>query len=270
MKKTYRTLVILSIGLFVGGLWASEATAPDNSLPVTTTQKILPNMIPTAEIPNAPSLAKTKGNKQVHIDDWEDPEVCGGCHTVQYDGWKGSMHSNSFKDPIFQAEWALAEKAVGGNISKLCGGCHSPSGMLSDTIKFDPKLGKHGGFTAPKVAEAGVSCDVCHTISGSSFSNSSVVEHGNGSYVSDPGKVKYGEMEKWEISVATASESLSYHTRVSSDKLRRVWIVKGVSGTRGDLFINVSCGVGRLLLVPYSLRFSQLHFFIQTVFYWSD
>jgi len=147
------------------------------------------------ESPNAPSMAITTSHRKLTVDDWENPEICGGCHTTQYQGWKGSMHSNSFKDPIFQAEWALAEKQVGGNISKLCGGCHSPPGMLSGTIKFDPKLGKHGGFTAPPVAQQGVSCDVCHTITGSSFQDSTVIERGNGSYISSPGKTKHGPLK---------------------------------------------------------------------------
>jgi cytochrome c553 len=144
--------------------------------------------------PNAPSLARTDTGRALTPQDWEDPAICGGCHVTQYQGWKGSMHSNSFKDPIFQAEWALAEKEVGGDIGKLCGGCHSPVGMLTGTIKFDPDKGKHGGFSAPAIAENGVFCDVCHTISGSTFHTSEVLEHGNGSYVSSPGRTKRGPL----------------------------------------------------------------------------
>ncbi len=152
-------------------------------------------MLPSADMPNAPSLARLEPEQKVTPENWEDPAICGGCHTVQYQGWKGSMHSNSFKDPLFQAEWALAEKELGGNIGNLCGGCHSPAGMLTKSIKFDPAMGKHGGFTAPPIAENGVFCDVCHTISGSTFSKSSVMEHGNGSYQSSPGPVKRGPIK---------------------------------------------------------------------------
>ncbi|MEA3413273.1 MAG: multiheme c-type cytochrome [Pseudomonadota bacterium] len=145
--------------------------------------------------PNAPSLARAESDKPLTPDAWEDPAICGGCHTTQYQGWKGSMHSNSFRDPIFQAEWALAEKQVGGDIGKLCGGCHTPVGMLTGTVTFDPEAGLHGGFRAPPIAENGVFCDVCHTISGSTFQHSEVMEHGNGSYVSSPGKVKRGPLK---------------------------------------------------------------------------
>lgn len=167
-----------------------------DSSPVQATIKNLPaSMVASESRPNAPSLATTESHRKLTVNDWENPEICGGCHTTQYQGWKGSMHSNAFKDPIFQAEWALAEKQIGGNIGNLCGGCHAPPGMLSQTIKFDPALGKHGGFSAPPVAEQGVSCDVCHTITGSSFQNSVVMEHGNGSYVSSPGKTKRGPLK---------------------------------------------------------------------------
>lgn len=156
------------------------------------------SMIVSEKRPNAPSLARVADHRKISVDDWENPEVCGSCHTTQYQGWKGSMHSNSFKDPIFQAEWALAERQIGGNIKNLCAGCHTPPGMLSDSIEFDINLGKHGGFTAPPIAEQGVSCDVCHTISGTSFQNSDVIEHGNGSYIASPGKIKRGPLKNAE------------------------------------------------------------------------
>ena len=48
----------------------------------------------------------------------------------------------------------------------------------------------HGSFSAPAIAEKGVSCDVCHTISGSNISDTRVLEHGNSSFELDPGNVK--------------------------------------------------------------------------------
>lgn len=129
------------------------------------------------------------------VDNWEDPAVCGGCHERQYKGWQGSMHSISFQDPVFQAEWALAEKATGGQMMNLCGGCHTPIGVLTNTVKFDPKLGKHGGFTAPEVAAKGVSCDVCHTASGSSAKTSPYGSPGNNSLIFTPGATKFGPLK---------------------------------------------------------------------------
>jgi len=139
-------------------------------------------------------IATTKIHPKV--EDWEDPMICGGCHERQYKGWMGSMHSISFKDPIFQAEWAIAEKETGGQMLELCGGCHTPIGVLTNTVKFDPSLGKHGGFTAEGVAEQGVSCDVCHTAVGSTHASSPYYgSPGNNSLVFSPGNVKYGPIK---------------------------------------------------------------------------
>jgi hypothetical protein len=110
-----------------------------------------------------PSYITTEGHRDVTPEEWTDPRTCGQCHTYQYEGWNGSMHSNAFKDPVFQALWALAEKADPG-MRNHCGGCHTPIGVSTKTIKLNPDEGLHGTFSAPEVAEHGVSCDVCHTI----------------------------------------------------------------------------------------------------------
>lgn len=154
-----------------------------------------------------PSYISTEGHRDLSPDDWTDPRICGQCHTYQYEGWNGSMHSNAFKDPVYQALWALAEKAD-PEMRNHCGGCHSPIGVSTGTIKFDPDKGVHGGFTAPEVAEAGVSCDVCHTISGNNILKTAVLEHGNSSYVLDPGNTKR----------ATIKDAKSpYHDTAESD-----------------------------------------------------
>ena len=96
---------------------------------------------------------------------------------------------------FFRLLWAMAEKATDGKMRNHCGGCHSPSGTASGTIKFDPKMGKHGGFTADPISEQGISCDICHTISGSNIQKTAVLEHGNTSIVLDPGKVKRSSLK---------------------------------------------------------------------------
>lgn len=137
----------------------------------------------------APSYITIEGHKQLSVDDWTDPAVCGQCHTRQYQGWNGSMHSNAFEDPVFQALWALAEKSD-PKWRNHCAGCHTPIGVVTDTIEFDPNKGVHGGFTAPGVAAKGVSCDVCHTISGTNLQKTAVLEHGNASFIMSPGDKK--------------------------------------------------------------------------------
>ena len=149
-----------------------------------------------------PSYITIKGHRKLTPDDWTDPKICGQCHPRQYRGWNGSMHSNAFKDPVFQALWAMAEKATDGKMRNHCGGCHSPSGTATGTIKFDPKMGKHGGFTADPISEQGISCDICHTIAGSNIQKTAVLEHGNTSIILDPGNVKRSSIEGCQISIS--------------------------------------------------------------------
>lgn len=136
-----------------------------------------------------PSYVSTEAHRDVTPDDWKDPRICGQCHSEQYEGWNGSMHSNAFKDPVFQALWALAEKAD-PSMRNHCGTCHTPIGITTGTVEFHPDEGLHGKFTAPPVAEMGVSCDVCHTISGTNLQKTAVLEHGNASFIVSPGPKK--------------------------------------------------------------------------------
>jgi len=140
--------------------------------------------IDESSLPFSPTFVTTnKGHEKLSELDFEDPSVCAGCHPKQYEGWKGSMHANSFKDPIYQALWDLGEKETGGKLMNECGVCHSPIGTLTGATKHDPKAGK---FTSSALGEQGVSCDVCHTISKSNFLQTTMLEHGNASFHIEP------------------------------------------------------------------------------------
>ena len=141
-----------------------------------------------------PSYITIEGHENVTPDQWTDPRVCGQCHTRQYEGWNGSMHSNAFKDPVFQALWALGEK-TDPKLRNHCGACHTPIGVSTKTVEFHPDQGLHGRFTAPDVAAKGVSCDVCHTISGTNLQKTAVLEHGNASFVMSPGNTKRATLD---------------------------------------------------------------------------
>jgi hypothetical protein len=144
-----------------------------------------------------PTFITVEGHRDLTPEDWKDPRICGQCHTEQYQGWNGSMHSNAFKDPVFQALWALADKAD-PSMRNHCGGCHTPIGISTETVKFHPDEPLHGRFSAPEVAETGVSCDVCHTISGTNLKKTAVLEHGNSSYILDPGNTKLASLSDAE------------------------------------------------------------------------
>lgn len=109
--------------------------------------------------PFFPSRASSAG-RPVTPSMFEPPEVCAGCHAEIYRQWNGSMHSNSWTDPIYRAALNHASKATGGKVDKLCMGCHTPIGVLSGEAT-------PSGEGMSEIANRGVQCDVCHNISDS-------------------------------------------------------------------------------------------------------
>lgn len=109
------------------------------------------------------------------------PEVCGECHEKQYEEWTGSVHALAFKDPVYQGELNKAVKAVGHEISRQCEGCHSPAGMVTGEIK------KPGLAGLSSMALNGVSCDICHSVSGTTHCETPSREPENGSFILTPG-----------------------------------------------------------------------------------
>ena len=110
-----------------------------------------------------------------------EPETCSGCHEKQYQEWNGSVHSLALRDPIYQGELNRAVAAVGHDISRQCEGCHSAAGMMTGEIK------KPGLTGLSPLALAGVSCDICHSVSGTSHTRTPTREPGNGSLILNPG-----------------------------------------------------------------------------------
>lgn len=127
--------------------------------------------------PYYPSLIKwNKSNAP-----FTEPSVCGGCHPQQFEEWSGSVHALAFLDPIYQGELNKGFKAVGHDVTRQCEGCHSPAGMVTGEIK-GPGLSGLG-----PMALAGVSCDICHSISGVTHWQTPAREPENGSFILTPG-----------------------------------------------------------------------------------
>lgn len=113
--------------------------------------------------------------------DFQDPSYCNGCHGTLHDQWSKSKHANAITDNLFQKDLAFAIKDLGGidnpeaqAIQAFCFKCHSPIGNLIGEVP--PKS---------SAAMSAISCDFCHTVSGSNGT-------GNGSYINTPGNVKRG------------------------------------------------------------------------------
>lgn len=139
--------------------------------------------------PFFPSLLNTRTGGPVSSSEYEDPGQCRMCHRNIYNQWSGSMHSNAFVDPVFQALWRIGEKETKGEVRNLCAGCHSPIGTVGEEVSFDQGEGR---FHASEIAEKGIQCDFCHTVVESTWKDTPTAEPQNGSLLLDPGDIKRG------------------------------------------------------------------------------
>lgn len=128
--------------------------------------------------PYAPSLLQYRKSAA----DFTPPSTCAECHPRQYNEWRGSMHAIAFKDPVYQGELNEAVKAVGHDIARQCEGCHSPAGVVTGEIKGSGMKG------LGEVAVNGVSCDMCHSVSGHSGWQTPYHQPENGSLILSPGR----------------------------------------------------------------------------------
>jgi len=128
--------------------------------------------------PYAPSLLQYQKSSA----GFTPPETCAECHPQQYKEWRGSMHALAFTDPVYQGELNKAVKAVGHDIARQCEGCHSPAGVVTGEIKGPGTSG------LSDVAVSGVSCDMCHSVSGHSGWETPYHQPENGSLILSPGK----------------------------------------------------------------------------------
>ncbi len=110
-----------------------------------------------------------------------EPGVCAGCHPQQFEEWTGSVHALAFQDPIYQGELNKGFHAVGHEVTRQCEGCHSAAAMVSGEIKGPGLKG------LSPLALAGVSCDVCHSVSGTTHWETPSHEAENGSMILTPG-----------------------------------------------------------------------------------
>ncbi len=127
--------------------------------------------------PLYPSLIKYEKSAA----EFTPPEVCGECHAKQYEEWTGSVHAMAFQDPVYQGELNLAVEKAGHDIARQCEGCHSPAGVVTGEIKGPGLKG------LSPMAMAGVSCDICHSIVGTTHWQTPSHEPENGSFIIRPG-----------------------------------------------------------------------------------
>jgi len=117
---------------------------------------------------------------------YEKPEACKSCHIDIYQQWSQAMMSQAYThhwDEIEYFDLAVAHGKVDEKfkpVSDGCNGCHTPLAFMAGDVP-PPRPSENSR------ANESVSCDVCHTIN--SFKGDTPF---NFSYVSEPGRLKYG------------------------------------------------------------------------------
>ena len=130
------------------------------------------------DYPYFPSLLRWNKSRA----DFTSPSTCAMCHQDKFREWKGSMHEMAFVDPLYRGELSKAHKEADRGVTRQCEGCHTPAAFVKGEIK-DASI---EGISS--LAMAGVSCDVCHSVSGHSHWETPAHQPGNGSLVLSPGK----------------------------------------------------------------------------------
>ena len=129
--------------------------------------------------PFFPSAQTTPDGKPVSLKDYAKNADCISCHKKIGEQWKGSMHAAAAVDPVFLALSKLGSQQTDKLTDNLCVGCHSSPAVVSGQsspgglAKLDPP------------APEGVSCVVCHSISGLNVADPDDPPH-NASFVTDP------------------------------------------------------------------------------------
>jgi nitrate/TMAO reductase-like tetraheme cytochrome c subunit len=122
-------------------------------------------------------------------DQFETPQTCKSCHQDFYEQWTQSMMSQAYTHHWDEIEYfklavphAEKDEVVAG-VKAGCNGCHAPMAFMAGNVP--PPLPSENTR-----ANEAVACDICHTIKGAA---GDVVFNFN--YISDPGRVKYGNKE---------------------------------------------------------------------------
>ena len=134
---------------------------------------------------------KATQHGELSFNDFKTPKFCGAaCHLDFYQQWKQAMMSQSYThhwDEIEYFELAVPHAEKDEKVAEVkdgCNGCHAPiSYVAGDTPPPRPEMNSR--------ANEGVSCEVCHSISG--FEGDIPF---NFNYIMKPGKTKFSGREE--------------------------------------------------------------------------
>jgi len=98
-----------------------------------------------------------------HLEASLDPEGCGVCHRLQYDDWKGSLHSRSMGPGVIGQTLELIHDDPA--TAQLCYSCHAPLAEQQEKIHRKggtrSRFQRNPSFLAPLQAK-GLTCAGCH------------------------------------------------------------------------------------------------------------
>lgn len=187
MLKNTLLIKMLPLAALVVVFGSSAIGCTDTKDPTTTTtqQPTTTSQAPTTTtLPDVPGEAVYEG--MYTYDDFKKPETCGICHQTIYSNWQETLMAKSFVhtwDDVEYFELALPHAMELDKVSGVksgCISCHGPLAFLSGDIPPSRP-------SANTRANEGVSCEMCHSITGSTEA-----EPFNFSAIMDLGDIKYG------------------------------------------------------------------------------
>ncbi|MEO1272498.1 MAG: ammonia-forming cytochrome c nitrite reductase subunit c552, partial [Myxococcota bacterium] len=99
---------------------------------------------------------------------FENPRECARCHSEHVADWEISNHAYAIKDPVFHAMIRMGQAQTEGKLGQFCVQCHTPTGMAMGqtpvVLDADEDLFRQVFDDLDAVAQQGVSCDVCHSV----------------------------------------------------------------------------------------------------------
>ena len=137
-------------------------------------------------------------NTEFSLDDFRPSSECLSCHEEHYNEWFSSMHSYTSRSPLF---FSYKQETVDNHPDvgdKFCIQCHNPIAYLTNTDLSEYQTVEDFQLSdLPPVIKEGISCDVCHTVTGLSqtvhTSNSGAA---SAQYRLYPGEnIKFGPIE---------------------------------------------------------------------------
>lgn len=104
-----------------------------------------------------------EANEKIKASGWVSPRTCEGCHSTNYRDWKGTMHSNALRDPLYVAAVTVTTKDAASigkerEVFAYCTKCHAPLAAFGD------HMFPTDGSKMTVVEKEGVQCDFCHRV----------------------------------------------------------------------------------------------------------